>query len=82
MKGFNKTFVFIYIKTNNLAILKLNIYLISQQIVTYVIFTQTFIYELIFYLLMITVLIDTNQWYHDTHINPGQISITIGSEYD
>jgi len=28
------------------------------------------------------ILIDTNQWYHDTHINPGPISITIGSEYD
>ncbi|XP_071452201.1 uncharacterized protein [Hetaerina americana] len=27
------------------------------------------------------VLIDTNQWYHDTYINPGPLSITIGSEY-
>lgn len=31
---------------------------------------------------LITVLIDTNQWYHDTSIDPGEISITIGSEYD
>ncbi|KAF4526262.1 hypothetical protein B566_EDAN010972 [Ephemera danica] len=27
------------------------------------------------------VLIDTNQWYHDTYVNPGSVSITIGSEY-
>ncbi|CAB3374487.1 Hypothetical predicted protein [Cloeon dipterum] len=27
------------------------------------------------------VLIDTNQWYHDTFVNPGELSITIGSEY-
>lgn len=26
--------------------------------------------------------IDTNQWYHATYIHPGEISITIGSEYD
>ncbi|KAK3884595.1 hypothetical protein Pcinc_011151 [Petrolisthes cinctipes] len=28
------------------------------------------------------VLVDTNQWYHTTVIHPGDISITIGSEYD
>ncbi|XP_076326465.1 uncharacterized protein LOC143233751 isoform X2 [Tachypleus tridentatus] len=28
------------------------------------------------------ILIDTNQWYHDTYIEPGEMSITIGSEYD
>lgn len=28
------------------------------------------------------ILVDTNQWYHDTFIYPGEISITIGSEYD
>lgn len=28
------------------------------------------------------VFIDTNQWYHDTFIEPGEMSITIGSEYD
>lgn len=28
------------------------------------------------------ILIDTNQWYHETFIHPGEISITIGSEYD
>lgn len=27
-------------------------------------------------------IIDTNMWYHRTYIHPGQISITIGSEYD
>lgn len=26
--------------------------------------------------------IDTNQWYHATYIHPGEISITIGSEFD
>jgi len=26
--------------------------------------------------------IDTNQWYHSTYIHPGEMSITIGSEYD
>lgn len=26
--------------------------------------------------------IDTNVWYHSTFIHPGEISITIGSEYD
>eukprot|EP00794_Sanderia_malayensis_P009011 gene9011-9975_t len=26
--------------------------------------------------------IDTNQWYHSTYIHPGNMSITIGSEYD
>ncbi|XP_060072059.1 uncharacterized protein LOC132551935 [Ylistrum balloti] len=26
--------------------------------------------------------VDTNQWYHATYIHPGEISITIGSEYD
>ena len=28
------------------------------------------------------VVLDTNQWYHATYIHPGEISITIGSEYD
>lgn len=28
------------------------------------------------------IVIDTNQWYHATYIHPGEISITIGSEYD
>lgn len=28
------------------------------------------------------VVIDTNQWYHATTVEPGEISITIGSEYD
>ncbi|KAG1669287.1 F-box protein [Nymphon striatum] len=28
------------------------------------------------------ILLDTNQWYHETFIHPGAISITIGSEYD
>uniref|UniRef100_K1QFK1 Uncharacterized protein n=1 Tax=Magallana gigas TaxID=29159 RepID=K1QFK1_MAGGI len=26
--------------------------------------------------------LDTNQWYHATYIHPGEISITIGSEYN
>ena len=28
------------------------------------------------------VVIDTNNWYHATTVEPGEISITIGSEYD
>lgn len=28
------------------------------------------------------IVIDTNQWYHATYIHPGEVSITIGSEYD
>ncbi|KAK7082083.1 hypothetical protein SK128_018491 [Halocaridina rubra] len=28
------------------------------------------------------IFVDTNQWYHTTHIHKGQLSITIGSEYD
>ncbi|XP_033733589.1 uncharacterized protein LOC117322749 isoform X2 [Pecten maximus] len=28
------------------------------------------------------IVVDTNQWYHSTYIHPGEISITIGSEYD
>ncbi|KAK3090225.1 hypothetical protein FSP39_010199 [Pinctada imbricata] len=28
------------------------------------------------------IVLDTNQWYHATFIHPGEISITIGSEYD
>ncbi|XP_072043549.1 bifunctional arginine demethylase and lysyl-hydroxylase JMJD6-like [Amphiura filiformis] len=28
------------------------------------------------------IIVDTNQWYHKTTIHPGEISITIGSEYD
>lgn len=31
---------------------------------------------------LFSVVIDTNQWYHATYIHPGEISITIGSEYD
>ena len=34
------------------------------------------------YLFSILVVLDTNQWYHATYIHPGEISITIGSEYD
>ena len=30
----------------------------------------------------LAVIVDTNQWYHKTTILPGDISITIGSEYD
>lgn len=32
--------------------------------------------------LCIVVLVDTNMWYHSTYIHPGEVSITIGSEYD
>lgn len=32
-------------------------------------------------LYMVTVVLDTNKWYHQTEILPGNISITIGSEY-
>ncbi|XP_013405068.1 uncharacterized protein LOC106169944 [Lingula anatina] len=28
------------------------------------------------------ILLDTNQWYHSTYIHEGEMSITIGSEYD
>lgn len=28
------------------------------------------------------IVVDTNQWYHATFIHPGEVSITIGSEYD
>ena len=34
------------------------------------------------YLFSFLVVLDTNQWYHATYIHPGEISITIGSEYD
>lgn len=30
----------------------------------------------------VVVLVDTNMWYHSTYIHPGEVSITIGSEYD
>jgi len=30
----------------------------------------------------IVVVLDTNQWYHQTYIVGQEISITIGSEYD
>jgi len=26
--------------------------------------------------------VDTNKWFHSTYIHPGELSITIGSEYD
>lgn len=28
------------------------------------------------------VIVDTNQWFHKTEVLPGDISITIGAEYD
>lgn len=28
------------------------------------------------------IFVDTNQWYHTTYIHEGELSITIGSEYD
>lgn len=28
------------------------------------------------------VVLDTNKWYHKTIVMPGEISITIGAEYD
>ncbi|XP_067671112.1 bifunctional arginine demethylase and lysyl-hydroxylase PSR-like [Haliotis asinina] len=28
------------------------------------------------------IVVDTNEWYHSTFIHPGELSITIGSEYD
>lgn len=31
---------------------------------------------------LVLVVIDTNNWYHATTVEPGEISITIGSEYD
>ncbi|XP_069687817.1 uncharacterized protein [Periplaneta americana] len=27
------------------------------------------------------VLVDTRQWYHDTHVDPGEMSLTVSSEY-
>ena len=32
--------------------------------------------------IVLSVVIDTNQWYHATYSHPGEISITIGSEFD
>jgi len=29
----------------------------------------------------VAVLVDTRQWYHDTHIDAGEMSLTISSEY-
>ena len=31
---------------------------------------------------MILVVVDTNQWFHSTQVLPGDLSITIGAEYD
>ena len=31
---------------------------------------------------IVSVVLDTDKWYHSTYIHPGEISITIGSEYD
>jgi histone arginine demethylase JMJD6 len=31
---------------------------------------------------LFTVVLDTNKWYHKTNVQPGDISITIGAEYD
>lgn len=31
---------------------------------------------------LISVVLDTNKWYHKTIVMPGEISITIGAEYD
>lgn len=30
----------------------------------------------------VSVVVDTNRWYHKTNVLPGDISITIGAEYD
>ena len=30
----------------------------------------------------ILVVVDTNKWFHGTYIHPGNLSVTIGSEYD
>lgn len=29
-----------------------------------------------------TVVLDTNKWYHKTEVLPGEVSVTIGAEYD
>ena len=34
------------------------------------------------YIVTCAVVVDTNRWYHQTTILPGNISITIGSEYN
>ena len=31
--------------------------------------------------IMYAVVVDTNVWFHGTYIHPGEISITIGSEF-
>jgi len=31
---------------------------------------------------LLAVVVDTNQWYHSTQVLPGDLSITIGAEYD
>ena len=31
---------------------------------------------------LLPVIVDTNQWYHATKVLPGDLSITIGAEYD
>jgi len=33
------------------------------------------------YYMPVAVLVDTRQWYHDTHIDAGEMSLTISSEY-
>lgn len=30
----------------------------------------------------ILVVLDTNKWYHKTNVLPGEVSVTIGAEYD
>lgn len=31
---------------------------------------------------IVAVVLDTNRWYHQTRVLPGDISITIGAEFD
>lgn len=31
---------------------------------------------------LLAVVLDTNKWYHKTNVLPGEISVTIGAEYD
>jgi histone arginine demethylase JMJD6 len=39
-------------------------------------------FETTFNFFFFTVVLDTNKWYHKTTVQPGELSITIGAEYD
>ena len=70
--------------SNSSTIVKSARRLLFGHLVTWILVFQSTVVGPIenFLFLFFIVVVDTNQWFHSTYVHPGNVSITVGAEYD